>query len=164
MVKKKKKKRIIDLMSRGQISTPLDHPFDPCHRWALLSMSISSFLQRPDTDQLLQWQQQFSLLPHPGPGPPIDTPPPTFILSPILWECFFPCLGWFLCLVIRYVLVTYIWRHSWHSNWLGIGPVSLSDGKCLISAETGGTRISNTSPSLKNLANVSVWQLYLLLF
>lgn len=84
-------------------------------------------------------------------------PPPTFILSPILWECFFPCLGWFLCLVIRYVLVTYIWRHSWHSNWLGIGPVSLSDGKCLISAETGGTRISDTCPSLKNLANVSVW-------
>lgn len=61
-------------MSRGQISTPLDHPFDPCHRWALLSMSTSSFLQRPDTDQLLQSQQQFSLLPHPSPGPPIDRP------------------------------------------------------------------------------------------
>ena len=49
------------------------------------------------------------------------------------------------CLVIRYVLMTRIWRLSWHNNWLGIGPVSLSDGECLISAETSGTRISDPS-------------------
>lgn len=66
------------------------------------------------------------------------------------------------CLVIRCVFIRYEDTPGTITD-LELAQLGLSDGECLLSVETGDTRINDMSSSLKNLANVSAWQLCLLL-
>lgn len=119
--------RIVESMTRGRLSSPSGHPFNPCYWWALLSVERISTAPRASLWPAPAATEQFSTLLHPGSGPPIHPPhthPTSSESFPSLRRIFLSLLSLVL-LSCHWECLHTEWRDSWHNNWFGINPVWL---------------------------------------